>query len=65
MGRQAGADSHVCPMQNLPNKGVKLSVFDGAKKMLSTGEAAYDDECVKAGVPPPVRPDWRTPARKR
>jgi solute carrier family 25 phosphate transporter 23/24/25/41 len=42
-------------LKNLPNKGVKLSVFDAAKKALTAAEAAYDEECVAVGVPPPRR----------
>lgn len=38
--------------------GVKLSVFDGAKKLLTKAEAAYDEECVLSGVTPPVRQEW-------
>ncbi|KAL4451750.1 hypothetical protein ABPG75_007412 [Micractinium tetrahymenae] len=52
-------------LKNLPNKGVKLSVFDTAKKMLQTAEAAYDDECLKQGITPPVRPEWSRPAGRR
>lgn len=52
-------------LKNLPNKGVKLSVFDSAKRALAAGEAAYDDECRKAGVDPPVRPAWHAAGRKR
>lgn len=52
-------------LKNLPNKGVKLSVFDGAKTLLTQGEAAYDEECRRAGVPPPVREEWRTPAHRK
>lgn len=52
-------------LKNLPNKGVKLSVFDTAKKMLQSAEAAYDDECVRQGITPPVRPEWARPAATR
>ncbi|KAL6772127.1 hypothetical protein ACKKBG_A29035 [Auxenochlorella protothecoides x Auxenochlorella symbiontica] len=31
-------------LKNLPNKGVKLSVFDAAKKALVAGELAYEEE---------------------
>jgi hypothetical protein len=53
--------THYCPPR-LP-AGVKLSVFDGAKKLLTRAELAYDEECRLAGVPPPVRQEWRAPAR--
>ena len=43
--------------------GVKLSVFDGAKKALTTAEQAYDEECRKLGIPPPVREEWRPRGR--
>lgn len=45
--------------------GVKLSVFDTAKKMLQSAEAAYDDECRMQGITPPVRPEWSRPAGRR
>lgn len=32
-------------IKNLPNKGVKLTVFDKAKKALLVGQEAYDEEC--------------------
>ena len=38
-------------------------MFDGAKKLLTRAELAYDEECRLAGVPPPVRQEWRAPAR--
>lgn len=38
-------------LKNLPNKGVKLSVFDKAKTMLAAGEVAYEEECIQAGIP--------------
>jgi solute carrier family 25 phosphate transporter 23/24/25/41 len=38
-------------LKNLPNKGVKLSVFDHAKTMLALGETAYAEECAAAGCP--------------
>ncbi|KAI7839404.1 hypothetical protein COHA_006805 [Chlorella ohadii] len=50
-------------LKNLPNKGVKLSVFDGAKKALSTAEQAYDEECLRLGITPPVREEWRPRGR--
>lgn len=34
-------------VKNLPNKGVKLTVFDKAKKALVAGEIAYKEECDK------------------
>lgn len=34
-------------VKNLPNKGVKLTVFDQAKKALAAGENAYQEECDK------------------
>lgn len=37
-------------LKNLPNKGVKLSTFDAAKKMLVVGEQAYAEELAKAGA---------------
>jgi len=42
---------------------VKLSVFDGAKKALSTAEQAYDEECLRLGITPPVREEWRPRGR--
>ena len=42
---------------------MKLSVFDGAKKALSAAEKAYDEECVKLGIPPPMREEWRPRGR--
>lgn len=35
-------------LKNLPNKGVKLSVFDGAKRALAASEAALAEERAKA-----------------
>ncbi|BDA48379.1 probable envelope ADP,ATP carrier protein, chloroplastic [Coccomyxa sp. Obi] len=35
-------------LKNLPNKGVRLAVFDGAKKLLTTAEQAYKEELEKA-----------------
>lgn len=35
-------------IKNLPNKGVKLTVFDKAKKALAAGEVAYEEECAAA-----------------
>lgn len=52
-------------LKNLPNKGVKLSVFDTAKKSLQKAEAAYDDECRQHGIVPPVRQEWARPAQRR
>ncbi|KAL4856149.1 putative envelope ADP [Chlorella vulgaris] len=52
-------------LKNLPNKGVKLSVFDGAKKVLTVAEKAYDEECVAMGVVPPTRQDWRPAGKAR
>ena len=46
---------HPCPTAAA---GVKLSVFDGAKKALAKAEAAYDAECVRRGLPPPKREEW-------
>ena len=45
--------------------GVKLSVFDGAKTLLTTAEGAYDEQCVLAGVVPPMRQEWRPAGRGR
>lgn len=45
--------------------GVKLSVFDGAKKVLTVAEKAYDEECVAMGVVPPTRQDWRPAGKAR
>lgn len=33
--------------------------------MLQSAEAAYDDECVRQGITPPVRPEWARPAKRR
>lgn len=38
-------------------------MFDGAKKALTTAELAYDEECRKLGIPPPVREEWRPRGR--
>jgi solute carrier family 25 phosphate transporter 23/24/25/41 len=35
-------------LKNLPNKGVKLSMFDNAKRLLAAGEAAYAEEVAAA-----------------
>jgi len=32
-------------VKNLPNKGLKLSIFDGAKKLLVSSQDAYEEEC--------------------
>jgi len=32
-------------VKNLPNKGLRLAIFDGAKKLLVTSQTAYDEEC--------------------
>lgn len=37
-------------VKNLPNKGVKLTVFDKAKKALILGQTAYEEECAAAGI---------------
>lgn len=37
-------------LKNLPNKGVKLSVFDKAKRLLVSSEAAYEEECALAAA---------------
>jgi solute carrier family 25 phosphate transporter 23/24/25/41 len=37
-------------LKNLPNKGVKLTVFDSAKNLLVAGKYAYEEECAAAGV---------------
>ncbi|GAB4824186.1 hypothetical protein N2152v2_011232 [Parachlorella kessleri] len=37
-------------LKNLPNKGVKLSTFDAAKKLLVAGEKAYQEEIAKLGM---------------
>jgi solute carrier family 25 (mitochondrial phosphate transporter), member 23/24/25/41 len=37
-------------IKNLPNKGVKLTVFDSAKKALTAGEIAYGEECAAEGL---------------
>jgi len=37
-------------LKNLPNKGVKLSVFDHAKKLLAAGEVAYKEEAAAAAA---------------
>jgi hypothetical protein len=34
--------------------GVKLSVFDKAKRLLNEAHVAYDEECLKAGIPVPM-----------
>lgn len=38
-------------------------MFDGAKKALSAAEQAYDEECLKLGIQPPVREEWRLRGR--
>ena len=38
-------------------------MFDGAKKLLTRAELAYDEECRLAGVPPPARQEWRAPGK--
>lgn len=53
--------THRSPPINTP--GVKLSVFDGAKKALAAAEQAYDEECLAMGLPPPVREEWRPRGR--
>lgn len=53
----------AAPAHPLPATGVKLSVFDGAKNALTTAEQAYDEECRKLGIPPPVREEWRPRGR--
>lgn len=40
-------------------------MFDTAKKMLQQAEAAYDDECRKQGIVPPMRAEWSRPAGRR
>lgn len=41
-------------LKNLPNKGVKLSTFDAAKKLLAQGEVAYAEELAKAAAGAPA-----------
>ena len=35
-------------VKNLPNKGIRLGVYDGVKRVMSASEAAYEDEARKA-----------------
>lgn len=38
-------------IKNLPNKGVKLTVFDSAKKAVNAAESALEEERVAQGLP--------------
>ena len=62
----ARGTSHPHPTPpHTTHAGVKLSVFDGAKKVVTTAERAYDEECVRVGLAPPVREELQLGGRKR
>lgn len=52
-------------LKNLPNKGVKLSVFDGAKRALAASEAALEDERERVAVERKERRERRRRKKKK
>lgn len=57
-------------IKNLPNKGIRLGVYDGVKTAVALSETAYEDElrkvesAAKAGVPGKARGSPEMPAAK-